>query len=86
MHAICSISEPQPSTCNLFAAFKSPILPAKYLSTTYVLAACCLHVTYLFISSPVRHTYDQQRIYTLLIRNPTLRLYLTHCMPVCNLS
>jgi hypothetical protein len=23
MHAICSMSEPQPSTCNLFAAFES---------------------------------------------------------------
>ena len=43
LHAICSISWPQPSTCHLFAAFKSRILrvpiyyhilPLSYSSTT----------------------------------------------------
>ena len=49
LHAICSISEPQPFTCNLCAAFQSRILPTKYLGATYVLPACCLHITSIYL-------------------------------------
>ena len=55
LHPICSISEPQPSTC-LFAAFKGYILPTKYLN---VLPACYLHITYvhLCIAFPLMYNH-----------------------------
>ena len=92
LHIICSIPEPQPSTCDLFVAFRSRILPNKipryYLCTTCMLFAYCLCTSMIIcISFPL--IYDQQRIYKLLRCNPTIYIYLfiyiIHCMPECNL-
>ena len=76
LHAICSISEPQAATCNLFAAFQSHVFPAKYLATTlyylhavYILPIYIYHHLSMYVFPLI---YDQQRIYTLLICNPTL--------------
>ena len=64
LHAICSISEPQTSTCNLLAAFESHILHTKFLVTTYVLHAYFQHIAYLLLfykymtnSVPINYQY-----------------------------
>ena len=62
LHIICSIPEPQPSTCDLFVAFRSRILPNKipryYLCTTCMLFAYCLCTSMIIcISFPL--IYDQ---------------------------
>ena len=71
---------------SIFTAIESRILPAKFLSTNYVLPACCLHIKYIHLCISFPLICDQYRIYILLICNPTLHLYITHCMPVCSLS
>ena len=86
LHAICSISEPQPFTCNLCAAFQSRILPYK-ISRCYLCTTCMLSTYYLYIIHVhmyFSHLYTTNSVsinYSYVI----LLSYITLCTPVCNL-
>ena len=105
VHSICSISELWPHICILFAVFQSHNLPlatylshlgavyflTKYLGTTYVLPACCSHISYVHLLSYVFlfHLYttnsasiNYSDVILLII---SIHLYIIHCMPVYNL-
>ena len=58
---------------SIFTAIESRILPAKFLSTNYVLPACCLHIKYIHLCISFPLICDQYRIYILLI----MQSYLT---------
>ena len=89
MYTIRNISKPRPSTYNLFVAFKRRIFPAKYIGTTSVLPACCLHITYIHLCICFHlHTISCVSIYKSLICNPTNTYYIIfpcRYMPLCNL-
>ena len=75
LHAICSLSEPQPSTCNLSAAFKSRKIPRCWLCTTCMLSTHDLY-TSMYVFPTYIYIYIYKYIY-IYIRTIAY-LYTTH--------
>ena len=62
LHAICSISEPQPANCTLFAVFESHMLPTYHLRAVHIVTYCIymplFYLVYLYASHSVSIYYS----------------------------